>query len=212
MESTSDALYAALRKRFQPINSEESTRYELAALKQGPKQSVNDYSTRFLHLISLLPTESEASRVFQFRHGLHSAIDDKIRQTAEQPTTLEKTIALAARLEGRAHAPAGEQLANVETPPPDTNSLILARLSAMEQALAARPAGGADERKKWDSRKNRGANKTGSFQAAWMQVPGMTKELADKRYAANQCLHCGSSEHTRRDCKDRTAGKPPRLN
>jgi len=46
----------------------------------------------------------------------------------------------------------------------------------------------------------------------WMQVPGMTKDLADKRYAAGQCLHCGSDSHRRRDCPERAEGKAPRLN
>ena len=211
---TTDSLFTALRSRFQPINSEESTRYELAALKQGQKQSVDEYATRFLHLISLLPEESAASRIFQFRHGLRSAIDDKIRQTAEQPATLEKTIALAARLEGRSStlAASGDSVNNVETEPTTASSAILARLAAMEQAIRSSAADSRDQRQKYDSRRDRGANKNGYSQPMWTQVPGMTKELADKRYAANQCLHCGSSEHRRRDCPDRAAGKAPRLN
>lgn len=208
--ATSDALFAALRSRFQPINSEESTRYELAALKQGPKQSVDDYATRFLHLISLLPEESAASRIFQFRHGLRAAIGDMIRATAEQPATLEKAIALAARLEGRSSAPGAgsDHAANMEV---DAGSAILARLAAMEQAIRSNAVDSRD-RRHYDSRRERGANRNGRHQPFWMQVPGMTKELADKRFAANQCLHCGSSEHRRRDCKDRMEGKPPRLN
>lgn len=209
--ASSSALFDALRTRFQPINSEETTRYELATLKQAPKQSVDEYSTRFLHLISLLPDESVASRIFQFRLGLHRAVDDRIRQAATQPTTLQEAIATAARIEGRS-GPAlssGEHVSNMEV---DPSSLILARLAAMEQTIRVNAANNRDQRQQYDSRRDRGANKGSRFTPAWQRVDGMTKELADRRYAAHECLYCGSKEHTMRDCNDRTSKKAPRLN
>lgn len=210
--SSGSALFDALRTRFQPINSEETTRYELAALKQGPKQSVDEYATRFLHLISLLPDESVASRIFQFRLGLHRAVDDKIRQAATQPTTLQDAIATAARIEGRGGAAAsssGDHCSNMEV---DPSSAILARLAAMEQMIRVNAAGNRDQRQQYDSRREKGANKGSRFTPAWQRVEGMTKELADKRYAAHECLYCGSKEHTMRDCIDRVSKRPPKLN
>lgn len=207
--ASGSSLFEALRKRFQPINSEETTRYELAALKQGPKQSVDEYATRFLHLTSLLPAEGVASRIFQFKLGLHRSIDDKMRQAASLPTTLEDTIALAARIEGRSvssfHHHDGEQAANMEVD--SVSSAILARLSAMEQKL---DSSHNSDRQQYDSRRDRGANKR--FTPAWQQIAGMTKELMEKRRAANQCFYCGSNAHSVRDCADRVNKKPARLN
>lgn len=199
--STSIELFTALRKRFQPIDSEETTRYELATLKQGAKQSVDEYATRFLHLTSLLPAESVASRIFQFRLGLLRPIDEKLRQNATIPSTLEEVIALAARIEGRSMPPSLEQVANMEM-----ESTILARLAAMEQSITA-SQNRSEPRPQFRTRGEKGDKRP-----FWQQIPGMTKELADKRYAANQCTYCGSGEHRMRDCIDRVSKKPPRLN
>jgi hypothetical protein len=206
--ASGSALFDALRKRFQPINSEETTRYELAALKQGPKQSVDEYATRFLHLTSLLPDESVASRVFQFRLGLHRSIDEKLRQAASLPATLEDTIALAARIEGRGVPSVhGEQLANMEMD--SVSSAILSRLAAMEQKFDSSSNSSAGNRQPYDSRRDRGANK--QFTPVWKQIPGMTGELAEKRRAAHQCYWCASGAHTLRDCADRVNKKPANL-
>ena len=209
---SSGALFDALRSRFQPINSEETTRYELATLKQGPKQSVDEYSTRFLHLISLLPDETVASRIFQFRLGLHRAVDDRIRQGANQPTTLQETIAMAARIEGRSGSSISENVSNMEM---DSVAAMSARLAALEQSNRMLVADNREQQQRHqpDSRvRDRGANRVSRFTPAWQRIPGMTKELADKRYAAHECLYCSSKDHTMRDCIDRVSKRPPRLN
>jgi hypothetical protein len=210
------ALFDALRQRFQPINSEETTRLELAQLKQGPKQTVDEYATRFLHLTSLLPEESVASRVFQFRFGLHRTIDEKIRSAASQPTTLQEAISLAARLEGRsaASAPGDSGCAAMEIDA--TTAALLAvstRLAAMEQSFAASNSRGQPHQQQqqprpYDSRRERGANKGSRF----APVPGLTPEIARQRLESNQCLWCGSGDHIKRDCPDRVNKKAPKLN
>jgi hypothetical protein len=208
--ASGDALFDALRQRFQPINSEETTRLELAQLKQGPKQTVDEYATRFLHLTSLLPDESVASRVFQFRFGLHRAIDEKIRSAATQPTTLQEAIALAARLEGRSASSSSSDCSNIEV---DVVQALTARLAAMEQSIAAGVSRGPKnspppKQDNYQLRRERGANK-GFMQTP---VPGLTSEMARQRLDNHQCLWCASSEHTKRDCPDRVNGKAPKLN
>lgn len=200
------ALFEELRKRFQPIDSEHTAMRELYALRQGAKQSVDEYATRFLHLLSKVPNLAVPFAIFQFRQGLHRSIDERINQVPTQPTALQETIALAARIEGRSAVSSnGDQVSNMES---DASSAIMARLAAMEQTIAASHS--REQRQPYDSRRGRGANKT--YTPAWQHIPGMTRELMEKRRAANQCFYCGSGEHSVRDCADRVNKKPARLN
>jgi hypothetical protein len=210
--ASADALFEALRRRFQPIDSEQTAMQQLYTLKQGAKQSVDEYATRYLHLLSKVPELPVQHTAFQFRLGLHRAIEEKINQTTPQPATLQETIALAARIEGRTGAAAsssGDHCANVEM---DATSAILARLSAMEQTIRSTAASSREQRAPYDSRRERGANKGARNKPLWMNIEGMTKELSDKRYNANQCLYCGNSQHRLRDCPVRGSNKPPVLN
>jgi hypothetical protein len=201
------ALFDELRKRFQPIDSEQTAMRDLHALKQLPKQSVDEYATRFLHLSSKVPAMPEPFAMFLFRQGLHRPVEDRINQAATQPATLQETIALAARIEGRGTAAQGsEQASSMET---DAPSLVAQLAAMMDQKIEA-AARSSRPQQPYDSRRNRNANK--SSVPSWQLVQGLSKETADKRRAAGQCYHCGSGDHSLRDCKDRAAGKAPRLN
>ena len=208
-----DELFAGMRARFQPVNSAEVARRDLDSLTQG-KLSVNDYVTRFRQLIAHLPKVDEDTRMHMFRKGLRAAIEDKIDAMDPQPSTLEKVIAVAARLEGRAQASgrgASEGVANIE---PGQQLVTLDQISAIvdqavSRATAAAAPGGA--RPGYDSRRDRGANKRSESTPMWKRV-GLTPEEGQRRMATGLCLWCSKTGHIMRDCSDRAAGKPAKLN
>ena len=86
----------------------------------------------------------------------------------------------------------------------------------MLNALTQQRGGGSPKAnnvggRRYDSRRDRGANR-GTVGSVSSSVPGLSEAAAKARRENNQCYWCGSKEHTKRDCPDRAAGKPPRLN
>jgi len=195
------ALFAGLRERFQPVNAKETARRELDLLRQN-KDSVNDYTTKFRRLIALLPGETEDARMYQFRRGLMRAIEDRIMQAEPQPSSLEATIALATRVEGRWRANHG----GTEGAAPITlDADASAQLSALVDAAVQRGLQSAQPTQRHDSR---GANKRAGAKGMF----GLSEEVTRKRFDGGLCMHCGLTGHIRRECPDFKAGKPPRLN
>ena len=211
--ATPSLLFDGLRRRFQPVNSAETARRDLDVLRQSKGMSVNDYTTRFRQLITHLPSDSAETRMFQYRRGLLSHLEDKIAQAEPQPATLDKLIALAARIEGRAASQgrgSNDQAAGAETDsPPVIESTE--QLNALLERTAAMAAEAAVRQHGYDSRRIRGSNKGSRDQPLWKLV-GLTKEEGDRRRAANLCMHCAGTGHVYRDCKERAAKKPARLN
>jgi hypothetical protein len=211
-------LYTELRLRFQPINAAETARHELKTLRQG-KGSVDDYLLRFRQLVASLPKLDEETRIFFFTEGLKEELQERLSTAMPPPSTLEETAAFAARLESRSRRMRGaESAANAEI---QGNNGPLYTQEQLNAILAAHSANSAKNSQQgqlpsqqapaYDSRVNRGANKRGSKEP-WLQIPGMTKELWERRSQANQCRWCGSGEHRMYDCHERTSKRPPRLN
>ncbi len=77
-DSTKPTTYAdfvvRLRGRFQPINSAQTARLQLDDLRQGPKQSVQDYISMFRSILVRLPNMNEEDRVHRFIRGLRTSI------------------------------------------------------------------------------------------------------------------------------------------
>jgi hypothetical protein len=215
------ALFAGLRARFQPVNAKETARRELDALRQN-KESVNEYTTKFRRLIALLPGETEDSRMYQYRRGLARAIEDRIMQAEPQPTSLEATIALASRIEGRwraSHAAVGSDGAALisfqEGESVQLSALVDAAVQRTLQATIQRARGEGEaapaSQPRHESRQDRGANKrVGGKTMA--QHFGLSEEVTRKRFDGGLCMHCGVTGHIRRECPDYKAGKSPRLN
>jgi hypothetical protein len=208
------ALFDGLRRRFQPVNSAETARRDLDVLRQAKGTSVNDYTTRFRQLITHLPADSMETRKFQYRRGLLAYIEERISQAEPQPATLDAVIALAARIEGRSASngrAANDQVAGAETDR-EPGGLISSsdQLNALLERTAAMAAEAAVNRQ-YDSRRNRGANKGSKDQPLWKLV-GLTKEEGARRRAGNLCMYCSGTGHIYRDCPDRAAKKPARLN
>ena len=99
-ESTRPTTYAdftaRLRSRFQPINSAQTARTKLDSLRQGPKQSTNDYISEFRALLVRVPDMSEGDRVHRFLTGLRPAIATQLRMHGV--ATLDAAIVMAARV------------------------------------------------------------------------------------------------------------------
>lgn len=210
-------MFAGLRKRFQPVDSAETARRDLDALQQG-KGDVNAYTTRFRQLLGHLPNMDNETRMWQYRRGLRAALQGKIAEAVPQPTTLEAFIELAARYEGRAGNHGTEGLAAVDTTDRDDAPMTFTRVelnALIQNAIAAQtrsaPPGGSLTPEGYDSRRSRGANKGSKLTPLW-RLAGLTQEEGNRRRASNLCMWCAAPAHIFRDCPDRAAGKPARLN
>jgi len=202
------ALFAGLRTRFQPVNAKETARRDLDVLRQN-KDSINDYTTKFRRLIALLPDESEDSRIYQYRRGLIRAIEDRIMQAEPQPSSLEATIALATRVEGRWRANHG---GTESAAPINLGADVSAQLSAMVDAAVQRGFQSVSQStQRHETRQDRGANKRAGDKTM-AQHFGLSEEVTRKRFDGGLCMHCGVTGHIRRECPDFKAGKPPHLN
>jgi hypothetical protein len=205
------ALFAGLRTRFQPVNAEETARRDMDALRQG-KDSVNEYTTKFRRLITLLPGETENAQIYQFRRGLVRAIEDRIMQAEPQPASLEATIALATRVEGRWRASHGSGTEGMASMEDAERTFTVAQLNALldaargSQTTPLKPA-----TPRYESRRDRGANKSAKTMTM-AQHFGLSEEVTRKRFDNGLCMHCGVTGHIRRECADYKDGKPARLN
>lgn len=206
---TWSSMQTAVCKQFQSVTNSSRARDALMELKQSSKQSVVEYSTSFRNLRTRAGKDFSTAAMQQFLierfiKGLHS---NEIRRDLikAEVTSLDEAIALSSRVDGfNSQASLSDRISNAEMD--SVSSVILARLSAMEQKLDSNSSGN----QQYDSRRDRSVNKR--FTPAWQQIPGMTKELVEKRRAANQCFYCGSNAHLVRDCADRVNKKPARLN
>jgi hypothetical protein len=208
LPASPQGLFAGLRARFQPVNAKETARRDLDALRQN-KDSVNDYTTKFRRLIALLPGETADSQIYQYRRGLMRAIEDRIMQAEPQPSSLEATIALATRVEGRwrANHSGTEGAASIHL-----DADVSAQLSALVDAAVQRGLQSTSQStQRHESRQDRGANKRASGKTM-AQHFGLSEEVTRKRFDGGLCMHCGVTGHIRRECPDLKAGKPPRLN
>ena len=195
-----DALMAALRSRFQPVNAAETARRELDVLTQG-EDSVNEYTSRFLQLVAHLPDLSKESRMFQYRRGLHDDTEDRLAQTEPQPSTLEATIALAARIEGRrtrSRGTDGFAAASTTTVDAASNSHLLSRIAELEALVRTLQS-------------TNGGSRTSRRDENRQQVVGLSTEEARRRMDSGLCLYCGRSDHIVRTCPDKAQMKPPTL-
>lgn len=213
-ESTRPTTYAdfatRLRSRFQPINSAQTARTKLDSLRQGPKQSTNDYISEFRTLLVRVPDMSEGDRVHRFITGLRPAVATQLR--VQGVTTLDAAIAMAARIGSIAEygavssnafastpasassAPADMDLSNVEgleggtddNAAPITRAEYVALLNAMKQ-----------QRSKKDSKGSSGPR---DVRAEMMKRHGMTKEQVQKHFDEKLCFNCSRPGHSSLGC------------
>ena len=210
----------ALRARFQPVTSAESTRSKLLALSQG-RSSVHDYISTFRRLVVAVPDMSEADRLFQFTRGLAPAIATQLR--VHGVTTVDAAISMAARvgsLGELAHprfgvAPAAAaaaassgasdmDLSNVEgldasTLESDSNGPASSLQAQFQQLLNALRTDRSPNRSHASNPKGRDV--TSAIGKRFKLTPEQVREHFDK----NQCFNCDGIGHSSRSCS-----KPPK--
>ena len=222
------AMKAALRARFQPVNSAENARTKLLALAQG-RQTVNEYIDAFRCLLVRVPTMSDDDRFHQFRRGLRPAIALQIDM--QGITTLDAAITRAAQIGGRLegaqaassssgsshHAPM--ELDNIEGLESDTTATDAADApitrAEMKLMLAAmqdtrRGAGASGSSGSSNDRNNRHARFSPN-QSRFPTVPHLTPEQVKEYMDAGKCFGCGSHDHRSRQCPKRKIGANGRV-
>lgn len=215
---------AVLRKRYQPVDTQQWARQQLQSLTARKSLQVTSYTDRFLEIVSLLPAMDEGDRVFTYRLGLPSAARDALA-TKEFSTLEEIThkalVWEAARGPQNNPSPVGSssssrgpllqtQLNSVDSfdgeceerlssSPDDASAAILAHLSRMD-ARITQLASNAGPRK-GDSQQRKGGNQRGPSRHQG-RTPGLSDELAQARIKAQLCIHCGQKGHMKRDCSN----------
>lgn len=213
------AMRAALQKQFQPVTADVRARGDLLALKQGAKQPLVEYVATFRRLLAKAGSELAAAPALVaelFVNGLRSA-DIRRDLKKENVRQLDRAIEIATRLDGCDGGNGSSDLAAASAFGEDDWRTQIAALThavnaiAQQQHSSSASSSSSGGGRRYDSRRDRGANK-GSTGSAAGSVPGLSDAVAKARRENNQCYWCGSKEHTKRDCPDRAANKPPKLN
>jgi hypothetical protein len=217
---------AALRARFQPVTAERTARVELYKLEQGSR-GVDAYIAEFQRLCALVPSASEAEKLFQFERGLRLDLTEKLR--IQGVTALDQAIALAARV-GNLTGPVASRTFGHNNPHPARlhqmeesfqSPTYDGRLERIETALNAMaqhgyggdsPAGsGAGLGAKTQTHRGyqqqntggRGGRRPSSSSRPprpLPQVAGVPAEVVQHRLTERLCLRCGESGHNSHSC------------
>jgi hypothetical protein len=206
---------AALRKRFQPVNSAMLARHALDSLQQGTKQSVHEHIAAFRRLLSAVPDMSEADRVHRFTKSLRPAFQARVIQadakTLDAAITAATLAGALSQLSSAASSGDAMELAMMgfdslddspdsqgqakptrdDSSSPVTRADLLQLLHAMQQQRA--PGGGS-----------RGGRRP-PFGRGAPRVPGLTEEQVRKRIEERLCFICGQPGHRKYDCPENKA-------
>lgn len=203
------AMEAALRERFQPVTSAESTRAKLSTLSQG-KASIHDYIATFRRLIVAVPDMGEADRLFQFTRGLAPNIATQLR--VQGVATVDVAINMAARIgsfgelanvgavHGRAQpaaaasSPDDMMLDNIEGLEKETGAATGSLQAQLQEFLNAMKNDRASNR----SKESKGGGK--DVAAAIAKRYGMTAEQVREHFDKGQCFNCDGTGHSSRAC------------
>lgn len=213
--ATYTAFEDALRANFQHVDTELEARQKLARLKQGAKQSVQDYAVDFRQLQAALPSEAEATRTYAFLQGLRPALASLVWGRDPRPQTLPAAIETSARLEAHGQfsaavagvAPAaascgtyggseamdlsamagGSEDSSEVTP----MQLMHERLQTMQATLELQAARWAASGTRSDDPKQK---------KRYARTPGVTAAEIQTRRDQGECYACGSADHIKRYC------------
>ena len=215
---------ARLRGRFQPIDSAQTARVQLDDLRQGPKQSVQDYISSFRALLVRVPDMSEGDRVHRFIRGLRAQIATQLRVNGV--STLDASIAMAARVGsiaeygvavGSGASPASAaasshgdamDLSNVEgLERESTTDAYGDRASApvTQGQLAELLNAMRNDRSSGRSKDSKAGGK--DIVAAIAKRFKLTAEQVREHFDKGQCFNCDGTGHSSRACT-----KPPKKN
>jgi hypothetical protein len=224
---TLDLLAKALRSRFQPVTSAHVAREKLLSLSQGTRH-VNDYIAEFQRWHTQLPTMSKEDALFQFERGLRTDIAEKLR--IQGVSTLPEATALAARVGaltapssasvGRSGSSVASRVNQMDFGDEDSGTTAEQRLQRMEAALNAlqmnsNPSGGNGARtqgKRGYANPKQRLQQRQSRPPPQIQIPGVSDEVLQQRWAAKLCLRCGQEGHRSMACPHGISSQPPSSN
>lgn len=220
-ESTRPTTFAdfivRLRSRFQPINSAQTARTKLDLLRQGAKQSTNDYISEFRTLLVRVPDMSEGDRVHRFLTGLRPAVATQLR--VQGVATLDAAIVMAARIGSIAEYGAGGPSAFASTPAVASgasNEMDCSNVEGLEGDTAgdAAPVTRAEyvallnamkaQRSRKDPKDSPGPR---DIRSEMMRRHDMTKEQVQKHFDEKLCFNCSKPGHSSAGCKSPKRGK-----
>jgi hypothetical protein len=199
--TTFDAFVAALKRQFQHVDTALEARVKLTKLRQGAKQSVQEFAAQFRLISTALPNESDEARVFTFLHALRPELAGEVYRLAETPANLGAAIDAAARLDARNHL--GLTMANrgAIVPSRDPNAMDL---DHMEDQASSAPAWKqemlAAMRQEFAQWRGGGRGDAPGAKSRSGKIPGVSKEQVAERRRAGSCFQCGEKGHQIRDC------------
>jgi len=195
---TYDAFVLALKKQFQHVDTEMEARQKLLQLRQGAKQSVQDYAVEFRQLQVALPDELDKTRAFAFLQGLRPHLRGLVNSQASRDPSLAATIELAARLEANQQWAASMSSGS---PSRDPNAMDL---DHMEDQASSAPAWKqemlAAMRQEFAQWRGGGRGDAPGAKSRSSKIPGVSKEQIAERRKAGSCFQCGEKGHQIRDC------------
>jgi hypothetical protein len=210
-----DALYAAIRSRYQPVLAAEAAFAQLGALVQG-KLSVPAYASKLRELLALVPANSfsDTALMQQFRRGLAPSIRSVVVNSAEPPSSLDALITTATRIEENAKtgSTVGVAAMEVEQPgssssPPDSK-LMLAALTSIQQTLQRNGTAGTGGRRE-GAGGSRGREKSRGRRVLNPKLDKQSREQRGRLMDQGRCIYCAAPDHLLRDCPVSAAGKDP---
>jgi uncharacterized membrane protein YgcG len=219
-------LEAALRTRFQPVNSAELARAKLLALTQG-KRSVQDFVDAFRRIVIRMPNMHEEDQLFQFLRGLRPELAQMIR--VQGAATLSAAIDMAVRMGAMhdlgarggalyshpsgapggasgAHAPMeldaieGLEAETVAGEGNNNESVNITRAQLHHLLNAMRDSRGAGAGRGGGAGANRGGGGRSFGGRGLPSIPGMTPAQVKEYMDDGKCFTCGSKEHRSRQC------------
>lgn len=207
------AFVAALRHRFQVIDSAQVARDKLATITQG-KRTVNEYSTAFRELLSAVPTMHADDRLSNFMRGLKASIAQELRMRGV--VTLEAAIETAARYASvseqttAAHSAASVAAAQRADAPMDLDAiegleadtdapLTRAEKTMMQEFLHAM----REERKSPHRGGAGGAGRGGYVPRGPPRISRLTEEQVKEYMEKDMCFNCDKIGHQSRQCPNK---------
>lgn len=221
------SLAAALRSRFQPVTAERTARAELYRLEQG-QRGIDAFIADFQRLSALVPSASEADKLFQFERGIRRDLAERLR--VQGVNTLDEAIAMAARvgnlIDGSASSNGGRSFGSGSTHPARLHQMDdvpqaderLNRIEATLNAIAHQhsfgsegPAGGfkglgakTQTQRGYQQQGAAGAGRGGRSQSRprfpTPAIPGVSPDVVQQRWDAKLCLRCGEAGHNSHAC------------
>jgi len=222
------AFVAALRGRFQPVNSAQAARIGLDALRQSSKQSVHDYISAFNRLLTAVPSMAEEDRLHRFTTGLRADVQREV--VLKKPATLSAAIDIATRVgsltllaASTAAAASHSAASSYSSSAMDVNALDLNAVEGLEPGSDGAPAAAsaapvsraefqqlmAQHRQMLHAMQQQrgGASRDGgrggraqTGRRPPLRVAGLSAQQVRQRLDAGLCFNCGEAGHQSRNC------------